>query len=121
MKVLIADDELRLRKVVALHLKKSGFDVREAGNGQQAIDLAKADKPDVIVLDIMMPEKTGLEACKELRQDPAFNKTPIILLTAKAEADDKQVGKDAGASEYITKPFSPKDLIDKINQLQPGG
>lgn len=114
MKVLIADDELRLRKVVSLHLKKSGFDVFEAGNGQQAVDMAQELIPDVIVLDVMMPEKTGLEACAEIKADSRFKNTPIILLTAMAESDDIKKGKDAGADEYLTKPFSPKELIDII-------
>ncbi|MGE4318512.1 MAG: response regulator transcription factor [Deferribacterales bacterium] len=114
MKVLIADDELRLRKVVSLHLKKSGFDVYEAGNGQQAVDMAKDISPDVIVLDVMMPEKTGLEACAELKGTDMFKDTPVILLTAMAESEDIKKGKEAGADEYLTKPFSPKELIDMI-------
>jgi len=114
MKVLIADDELRLRKVVSLHLKKSGFDVFEAGNGQQAVDLVKEVEPDIIVLDVMMPEKTGLEACAEIKSDENFKNIPIILLTAMAESDDIKKGKEAGADEYLTKPFSPKELIDII-------
>ncbi|GAB1536234.1 hypothetical protein ADMFC3_18650 [Geovibrio sp. ADMFC3] len=115
MKILIADDELRLRKVVALHLKKAGFAVLEAGNGKQAMTLAKEHKPDVIVLDIMMPEMDGLEACEAIKADPELAGIPIILLTAMAEADDIEKGNAAGAEYYLTKPFSPKELIDKIN------
>lgn len=114
MKVLIADDELRLRKVVALHLKKSGFEVFEAGNGQQAVDIAAEVKPDVIVLDVMMPEKTGLEACAEIKANESLKNIPVILLTAMAESDDIKKGKDVGADEYLTKPFSPRELIDMI-------
>ncbi|PLX67075.1 MAG: response regulator [Denitrovibrio sp.] len=114
MKVLIADDELRLRKVVALHLKKSGFEVIEAGNGQQAVEIAVEVNPDVIVLDVMMPEKTGLEACAELKATEQCKNTPIILLTAMAESEDLKKGEEAGADAYLTKPFSPKELIDII-------
>jgi DNA-binding response OmpR family regulator len=114
MKVLIADDELRLRKVVSLHLKKSGFEVLEAGNGQQALDIATDKQPDIIVLDVMMPEKTGLEACAEIKAIPELAQTPIILLTALAESEDIKKGEDAGADAYLTKPFSPKELIDVI-------
>jgi DNA-binding response OmpR family regulator len=114
MKVLIADDELRLRKVVSLHLKKSGFEVTEAGNGQQAVELAKEIVPDVIVLDVMMPEKTGLEACEEIKSEENLKDIPVILLTAMAESEDIKKGKNAGADEYLTKPFSPKELIDLI-------
>lgn len=114
MKILIADDELRLRKVVSLHLKKSGFEVVEAGNGKQAVELAAEIKPDVVVLDVMMPEKTGLEACSEIKAMPGMNTIPVILLTAMAESEDVKKGEDAGADAYITKPFSPKELIDLI-------
>ncbi|ADD69458.1 response regulator receiver protein [Denitrovibrio acetiphilus DSM 12809] len=114
MKVLIADDELRLRKVVSLHLKKSGFEVIEAGNGLAAVQLAEEHSPDVIVLDVMMPEKTGLEACAELKKMDRFKQTPIILLTAMAESEDLKKGEEAGADAYLTKPFSPKELIDII-------
>lgn len=115
MKILIADDELRLRKVVALHLKKAGFNVLEAGNGRQALDMAREQKPDLIVLDVMMPEMNGLEACSAIKSDPELSATPIILLTAMAEAEDIEKGSNAGAEYYLTKPFSPKELIDKIN------
>ena len=115
MKILIADDELRLRKVVALHLKKAGFDVLEAGNGLHALELARENKPDLIVLDVMMPEMTGLEACNIIKADSELKNTPIILLTAMAEAADIERGNAAGAEFYLTKPFSPKELIDKIN------
>jgi len=117
MKVLIADDELRLRKVVSLHLKKSGFEVFEAGNGRIALDLAKEHKPDVIVLDIMMPELDGLEACRIIKDDDELKSIPIILLTARAESDDIDKGREAGAEKYMTKPFSPKQLIDTINEI----
>ncbi|PLX70589.1 MAG: response regulator [Denitrovibrio sp.] len=116
MKVLIADDELRLRKVVSLHLKKSGFEVIEAGNGKQAIDIAQECMPDVIVLDVMMPEMTGLEACKALKALPELTSVPIILLTAMADSEDVKKGHEAGADAYLTKPFSPKELIDIIKK-----
>jgi DNA-binding response OmpR family regulator len=117
MNILIADDELRLRKVVSLHLKKSGFTVFEAGNGKQAIDKARETKPDVIVLDVQMPEMDGLEACGIIKQDDELKETPVILLTALAQSDDIQKGTEAGADKYLTKPFSPKELIDIINNI----
>lgn len=116
MKVLIADDELRLRKVVSLHLKKSGFEVIEAGNGKQALSMAQETSPDVIVLDVMMPEMTGLEACSAIKKLPEFQSVPIILLTAMADSEDVKKGHEAGADAYLTKPFSPKELIDIIRQ-----
>lgn len=117
MKVLLADDELRLRKVVALHLRKFNFDVIEANNGKQALEMAQVHHPDVIVLDVMMPEMDGLTACRELRKLPEFHDKPIIMLTAMATDNDVQEGFQSGATTYITKPFSPKELTDKINEL----
>ncbi|MCX8084466.1 MAG: response regulator [Calditerrivibrio sp.] len=118
MKVLLADDELRLRKVVVLHLKKAGFDVIEASNGKQALELAIKSNPEIIVLDIMMPEMDGITTCKELRKHEEFKSIPIIMLTAKATEQDIKIGKEAGANEYLTKPFSPKELVDKIMELK---
>lgn len=117
MKILIADDELRLRKVVSLHLKKSGFDVQEAGNGAQAVTMAQANPPDVIVLDVVMPQMDGIEACKTIKSDPNLQSIPVILLTAKASSDDIETGKAAGANHYLTKPFSPKELVEIINSI----
>ncbi len=117
MKILIADDELRLRKVVVLHLKKNGFIVAEANNGQKALEILEDFDPDIIILDIMMPEKDGIETCKEIRLMDKYKDTPIILLTAKSGSEDIEEGLKAGANEYVTKPFSPKTLIEKINNF----
>lgn len=117
MKILIADDELRLRKVVSMHIKKSGYEVIEANNGRHALELAKEKNPDIIVLDIMMPEMDGIEACRAIKADPNLKDKPVILLTAKAESQDIEAGMKAGAVEYLTKPFSPKELISKIKNI----
>ncbi|MEF3254033.1 MAG: response regulator [Deferribacterales bacterium] len=117
MKVLLSDDELRLRKVIVLHLKKLNYEVIEASNGLQAVEMAKNNNPDVIVLDIMMPEMDGLTACREIRKIEGFENKPIIMLTAKATESDIQEGLKNGASAYLTKPFSPKELVDKIEEL----
>ena len=117
MKVLIADDELRLRKVIALYMSKCGYEIIEAGNGETAIELAKENKPDAIVLDVMMPGMTGIEATKKIRELPEFAKTPIILLTANASEDDIKIGLASGADKYIRKPFSPKELVESIDNF----
>lgn len=114
MKVLIADDELRLRKVVVLHLKKSGLDVLEASNGKMAVELAQKNIPDVIVLDIMMPELNGLETLKTIRSIKGLESKPVIMLSAKASKEDIETGMGLGANRYLTKPFSPKQLLDEI-------
>ncbi len=117
MKILIADDELRLRKVVALYMRRCGHEVIEAENGQQAVDMAKTHKPDVIVFDIMMPIMTGLEATKILKNDEETKHIAVILLTANASEKDYKLGKEAGADKYITKPFSPKELMEAIAEM----
>lgn len=114
MKVLIADDELRLRKVVVLHLKKSGLDVIEASNGKIAVELAQKNIPDVIVLDVMMPELNGLETLKTIRSTKSLESKPVIMLSAKASKEDIEMGMSLGANRYLTKPFSPKQLLDEI-------
>lgn len=117
MKILIADDELRLRKVIALYMSKCNHEVIEAGNGDVAINMLLEHKPDVAVLDVMMPEKTGIEVTKIIRENPEFANLPIILLTANASEDDIKKGLDAGANKYITKPFSPKELVEAIENF----
>jgi CheY-like chemotaxis protein len=114
MNILIADDELRLRKVVAMFLKKSGHDVREVSNGEQAIEALKTGETDVVVLDVIMPGMGGIEACRQIKNDPVLGNIPVILLTANVSAEDRELGFKAGAQAYVTKPFSPKDLLEKI-------
>lgn len=116
MKILIADDELRLRKVVSLHLKKAGYSVVETSNGKLAVELAEESAYDCIILDIMMPEMDGIEACKRIREKLGSD-IPVIMLTAKADASDVEEGIEAGADAYLTKPFSPRELIEKIGEL----
>ncbi|MCB4204811.1 response regulator [Deferribacterales bacterium Es71-Z0220] len=118
MKVLIADDELRLRKVVSLHLKKSGLDVIEVSNGAQALERAKEESPDVIVLDVMMPELNGLETLERIKGDSSLKDIPVIMLSAKATQDDIKKGVELGATSYLTKPFSPKQLLEEIYKFK---
>lgn len=117
MKILVADDELRLRKVVALYIVKCGHEIIEAGNGETAVELVKQNKPDAVVLDVMMPGMTGIEAAKIIRSIDEFKHIPIILLTANASEEDIKTGLASGADKYITKPFSPKELVETIEAL----
>ncbi len=117
MKILIADDELRLRKVIALYLSKCGYEIIEAGNGEMAVELVKEFAPDAIVLDVMMPGISGIEATKIIRETAGFEKTPIILLTANASESDIKKGLSTGANKYVTKPFSPKELVEMLEDL----
>ena len=114
-KILIADDESRIRKLVNDFLSKEGYTVIEAKDGQEALDSFYANKPDVVILDVMMPEFDGLEVCEEIRG--VSEDIPIILLTAKDSESDELNGFSKGADEYIAKPFSPKILVARVNAL----
>ena len=114
MKILIVDDEALLVKGIRYNLQNDGYDVITGCNGLEALTLAKAAQPDLIVLDIMMPEMDGLTACARIRE---FSNVPIILLTAKSEDIDKLIGFDQGADDYLTKPFNILELKARIRAL----
>ena len=116
-KILVVDDESRMRKLVKDFLVRSGFTVIEAGDGEEAIDLFFDEKNSdirLVILDVMMPKMNGWEVCKEIRR---FSKTPIIMLTAKSEESDELQGFDLGVDEYISKPFSPKILVARVEAI----
>ena len=115
LKVLIADDESRMRKLVKDFLNKQGYSVLEAENGEQAVDIFFSEKNiDLIILDIMMPKMDGWEVCREIRKQ---SKVPIIMLTAKSDERDELLGFELGVDEYITKPFSPKILVARVEAI----
>ncbi|MEY5011536.1 MAG: hypothetical protein RLZZ253_2675 [Verrucomicrobiota bacterium] len=109
--VLVAEDEEDVLFLVAQSLQQAGFNVLKAADGQSALRQARQQAPALVVLDLMLPVMTGLEVCRELKQDPATRHIPIIMLTAKAEEVDRIVGLELGADDYITKPFSPRELV----------
>jgi two-component system, OmpR family, alkaline phosphatase synthesis response regulator PhoP len=116
-KILIADDEADIVEILSFNLQNEGYEVITAKNGDEALDKAKQHKPDLIILDVMMPGKTGIEVCNILRSQPAFNPTLIIFLTAMSDENSEVIGLETGADDYITKPVSPKVLISKVNAL----
>lgn len=116
-KILIADDEPDILEIIQYNLQAEGYDVVTAKNGNEAIDLAKKFQPDLIILDIMMPGKNGIEVCNILRLQPAFNDTLIIFLTALSDEGTEIKGLETGADDYLTKPVSPKVLVSKVNAL----
>src|ERR1035441_1660637 len=116
-KILVVDDEPEAVELLEFNLKQAGFDVITAADGAQAIKKARAASPSLIVLDLMLPEIDGLEVCKMLRRDPATAPIPIIMLTAKAAEVDRIVGLEIGADDYVTKPFSPRELVLRINKV----
>jgi len=116
-KLLIADDEPHIVKVLEIRLKKAGYEVRTANDGEQTLERIKEDKPDLVVLDVMMPPPNGFQLCRMLKDDAKYKDIPIILLTAKTSESDQFWGMESGASAYITKPYSPEDLLGKIREL----
>lgn len=115
LKVLVADDESRMRKLVRDFLVKKDFNVIEAEDGEQALDMFYADKDiSLIILDVMMPKLDGWQVCREIREN---SKVPIIMLTAKSDERDELLGFDLGVDEYITKPFSPKILVARVEAI----
>ena len=116
-KILIADDEPDILEIIQYNLQNEGYEVATAKNGNDALDEAKRFSPDLIILDIMMPGKNGIEVCNILRLQPAFNDTLIIFLTALSDEGTEVKGLETGADDYITKPVSPKVLVSKVNAL----
>ena len=116
-KILILEDEQDILQLVKHYLEKEGFRPVTAMSGLEALKKVKEDKPDLVVLDLMLPEMDGLEVCKRLRSVPDTAMLPILMLTAKAEESDTIVGLELGADDYVTKPFSPKALVARVKAL----
>ncbi len=112
--VLIADDEAQIRDILSIYFKKEGFEVIEAADGAEALMQTQSAKPDIIILDIMMPVLDGLEVCKQVRK---ISDIPIIMLTAKDEDDDRILGLEIGADDYITKPFNAREVVARVNAV----
>ena len=111
-KILFADDEPDILDIISFNLEKEGYEVILAKDGQQAFDLCKSHRPDLIILDVMMPYKTGIQVCNLLRQLPDFKETPIVLLTALSDETSHIKGLDSGVIDYISKPISTKILYE---------
>ena len=115
--VLVADDDEDVRSLVVFRLERAGYEVVDAADGEQALRLAFERTPDLAVLDVMMPKLDGYELTKQLRADPRTRDLPVILLTARAQDADVQRGFDAGADDYIRKPFSPQELRSRVQAI----
>jgi DNA-binding response OmpR family regulator len=117
-KILIAEDDTDIRELVMISLKFAGYHVIPAVDGQQAVDLTIAEKPDLIILDLQMPRLTGYEALEQIKNETEFVETPVVILSAKGQESEIQAGLERGAVQYILKPFAPDELIDKIKQIE---
>jgi two-component system alkaline phosphatase synthesis response regulator PhoP len=116
-RILVVDDEIYIVHILDFSLGMEGYEVVTALDGEEALQKVKEATPDLIVLDIMMPKMDGYETCKALKADDATKNIPVILLSAKGRNVDMQTGYDVGADDYITKPFSPRKLVDRINAM----
>ncbi|MCI0371993.1 MAG: response regulator [candidate division NC10 bacterium] len=116
-RVLIVDDEKDIVELVRYHLEKEGFQCLQAADGGTALRLTRQHRPDLLILDLMLPGLDGLEVCRLLRQDPATARLPILMLTAKAEEVDRVVGLEVGADDYVVKPFSPRELVARVKAI----
>ncbi len=116
-RILVVEDEADALELVKFNLEQAGLDVIEAVDGIQALKQVRAASPNLVVLDLMIPELDGLEVCKLLRRDPATSTIPIIMLTAKAAEVDRVLGLELGADDYVTKPFSPRELVLRVKNL----
>ena len=116
-RILIVDDEEGIVKVVKMYLEHNRYEVITANDGQEGLRKAKTEKPDLIVLDLMLPKMDGYKVCGLLKKDARYTKTPVILFTARAQEKDVKLGEEVGADAYITKPFEPEVLLSKIEEL----
>ncbi len=116
-KILVVDDEPDAVELVEFNLKQAGFEVVTAADGAEALRKARSVQPALVILDLMLPEVNGLEVCKLVRRDPATSGVPILMLTAKAAEIDRVLGLELGADDYVTKPFSPRELILRVKKL----
>ena len=117
IRIVVADDDPFIRRLVVFTLKKRGYETLEASNGAAALDLVRQAKPDLAVLDVLMPEMTGLEVTKILSQDPTTSNIPVLILSASAQQSEVEAGLASGATAYLVKPFEPKVLGERVAEI----
>ena len=116
-KILIAEDERDIRDLVAFTLRFAGYEVVAVENGAEAVDAALVEMPDLILMDVRMPRMTGYEACRQIKGDERVRHIPVVFLSAKGQDSEIQTGINAGASEYLLKPFAPMELTEKVREM----
>jgi len=116
-RILVVDDEPDLLELVRLNLRQAGYEVVTAETGREALECLRRSQPELLVLDLMLPDLSGTEVCREVRSDPETSSLPIIMLTAKADEVDRVVGLELGADDYVTKPFSPRELVLRVRAV----
>jgi DNA-binding response OmpR family regulator len=116
-KILIAEDERDIRDLVSFTLQFAGYQVVAAADGQEAVELAIREQPDMILMDVRMPRLSGYEACKRIKAEPNLVDVPVVFLSAKGQDSEIRLGLEAGAQEYVVKPFAPAELVEKVKSL----
>jgi CheY-like chemotaxis protein len=116
-KILIAEDEPDIRELVAFMLRFAGYEVLAAANGEEAVQTATREIPDLILMDVRMPRMTGYDACRVMKSNPDLRDVPVVFLSAKGQESEIQSGLDAGAEEYLLKPFSPDELTNRVRSI----
>jgi two-component system alkaline phosphatase synthesis response regulator PhoP len=116
-RILVVDDDRDIVRLVRSYLEKGGYEILTAYDGETALQMMKAEKPQLLILDLMLPDRDGWDVAKEVREDPRIGSTPIIMLTARVEDNDKIVGLEIGADDYITKPFNPREVVARVRAL----
>lgn len=116
-RILVVEDEADIRKLISYHLRQERFRVLEVENGEDALDLVRKEPPRLIVLDLMLPGLSGLDFCRIIRQNPKTARTPILMVTARAGEADRVVGLELGADDYVTKPFSPREMVARVKAV----
>jgi two-component system alkaline phosphatase synthesis response regulator PhoP len=116
-RILVVDDDRDIVRLVSSYLEKAGYQVLSAYDGESALQVLKAEKPQLLILDLMLPDRDGWDVARLVRSDPQLSATPIIMLTARVEDNDKIVGLEIGADDYITKPFNPREVIARVRAL----
>jgi DNA-binding response OmpR family regulator len=119
--ILVVDDDPVIQKLLAVNFEMEGYHVITASDGEEALEQVAAERPGVVVLDVMMPKLDGIEVTRRIKADPDTRSTPVLLLSAKAQAKDIAIGMEAGADAYLTKPFEPLDLLERVAALLGGG
>lgn len=116
-KILIVEDEEQMVEMLKIRLEANGYEVLSAADGKQGLEKAQREAPDLMILDLMIPKMDGFKVCGLLKKDARYARIPIIMFTARAQDSDKRMGQEVGADAYLTKPFEPKVLLDKIEEL----
>lgn len=119
-RVLIAEDEPHIVESLTFVLNRSGYEVSSVLDGEAAIARLRSDPPDMVILDVMLPRLNGFDVLKQLKSDPALRSIPVIILTAKGQAQDRRMAEEIGVDGFMTKPFSNRDIVDEVRRLAPG-